>query len=139
MMWRKKKNEKKSSKKKNDSEEEEETTSGGVYGKPKISKEEINKKFANKKAISSEDYADLDSQPYESNNAKNKLSGMKYAQAISSSDLYGGKEDDDEGNMTSKLKDMAFNFTLKAAEKAKELKDKTSGFINRIQNKYGNN
>lgn len=33
---------------------------------------------------------------------------------------------------------MAIGWTLNVAEKAKELKDKTSSMINRIQNKYGN-
>jgi hypothetical protein len=33
---------------------------------------------------------------------------------------------------------MAMNLTVKAAEKAKELKDKTSNLINRIQTKYAN-
>ena len=59
-----------------------------------VSKEEINKKFANKKAISSEDYANLEDNSHESSAAKNKLQGMKYSQAISSSDLYGNNADD---------------------------------------------
>jgi len=63
---------------------------------------------------------------------------MKNSQAISSSDIYGGGEEEDtSGTLGSKLKDYALNFTYKAAEKAKELKDKTSGLINRIQTKYG--
>ena len=41
--------------------------------------------------------------------------------------------------MVRKLKDLAFNFTLNLAEKAKEVKEKTSNYINKIQNKYGNN
>jgi hypothetical protein len=56
--------------------------------KAKISKEEINKKFANKKAISSEDYADLEENSNVNNSYKNKLNNMKYSQAICSSDLY---------------------------------------------------
>lgn len=87
---------------------------------------------------------------------------MKNQQAISSADLYGG---DDYGNLkfasnmifffnfiltfnliksleesdsiTSKLKDFAWGFTVKAAEKAKSLKDKTTNMINKIQQKYG--
>ena len=77
-------------KKKNKYEDEEEESS---YGKLKISKEEINKKFANKKAISSEDYANLEGNPSQTNAYKNKLSGMKYSQAISSSDMYGEPEE----------------------------------------------
>jgi hypothetical protein len=64
------------------------------YYKPKISKEEINKKFANKKAISSEDYANLEENPNQNNAFKNKLNNMKYSQAISSSDIYGEQNDD---------------------------------------------
>jgi hypothetical protein len=46
---------------------------------------------------------------------------------------------DDGGNtFGNKLKDMAFNFTLNLAEKAKEVKEKTSNLITKIQNKYGN-
>ena len=37
--------------------------------------------------------------------------------------------------MTDKLKDLALNFTLSAAEKAKQLKNKTNEFINKVQNK----
>ncbi len=67
------------------------------YRKPKISKEEINKKFANKKAISSEDYANLEEDPSEMNAHKYKLNSMKNSQAISSSDIYGGGDDDYDG------------------------------------------
>jgi hypothetical protein len=35
------------------------------------------------------------------------------------------------------LKDLAWGFTVKAAEKAKTLKDKTANIINKIQQKYG--
>jgi hypothetical protein len=45
----------------------------------------------------------------------------------------------DSNTLGSRLKDLALGFTLKAAEKAKEFKDKTSSLINRIQNKYGGN
>jgi hypothetical protein len=65
------------------------------FKKQKISKEEINKKFANKKAISSEDYANLEEDPNTNSSFKNKLNNMKYSQAISSSDLYG--EPNEEG------------------------------------------
>jgi len=58
------------------------------YKKPKLNQEEINKKFANKKAISSEDYANLEEDPIHNNNFKNKLNNMKNSQAISSSDMY---------------------------------------------------
>jgi ADP-ribosylation factor GTPase-activating protein 2/3 len=124
---------KKTKKQFNDEENEENSY------KPKISKEEINKKFANKKAISSEDYERLEENPNESNQMKNKINSMKYSTAISSADLYGEPEEDSSSGFKSKLKDFAFGFTMKAAEKAKELKDKTSDLINRIQNKYGNN
>lgn len=60
----------------------------------KISKEEINKKFANKKAISSEDYANLNEDPSQTNSMKSRLNTMKSSQAISSSDLYGEPEED---------------------------------------------
>jgi hypothetical protein len=46
--------------------------------------------------------------------------------------------DDNTESLGSKLKDMAFNFTLNLAEKAKEVKAKTTNLINKIQNKYGN-
>jgi hypothetical protein len=46
---------------------------------------------------------------------------------------------DDGGNsFGNKLKEMAFNFTVSLSEKAKEVKDKTSNLITKIQNKYGN-
>jgi ADP-ribosylation factor GTPase-activating protein 2/3 len=47
----------KKEKKKEDSDDD--NSDNNSYNKPKISKEEINKKFANKKAISSDDYANL--------------------------------------------------------------------------------
>lgn len=104
--------------KKNKFEDEEEDYN---YNKPKISKEEINKKFANKKAISSEDYANLEDQPNTDSTFKNKLSSMKRNQAISSSDMF-GEEEEESASLGSKLKDMALGFTIKAAEKAKEVK-----------------
>jgi len=70
-------------------EEEEENSS---Y-KPKISKEEINKKFANKKAISSDDYARLEDDPSQNDHLKSKINSMKYSKAISSNDLYGEPEE----------------------------------------------
>jgi hypothetical protein len=71
---------------------------------------------------------------------------MKGSQAISSSDLFGEPQqgklkltlDTEKSNLGSKLKEMAFNFTVNLAEKAKDVKDKTSNLITRIQNKYGN-
>ena len=36
------------------------------------------------------------------------------------------------------MKDLAWGFTVKAAEKAKDMKEKTNVMINNIQNKYGN-
>ena len=64
---------------------------------------------------------------------------MKNNQAISSADLFGEDDNTYQESLGSKLKDFAFNFTLNLAEKAKEVKDKTSNYINKIQNKYGNN
>ena len=60
-------------------------------------------------------------------------------QAISSEDVFGSNESNDyQGeSMTDKLKEMALNFTLSAAEKAKELKNKTNDLINKVQNKLG--
>lgn len=81
----------KKKKKSEDMEEDEENQYN--TNKPKICKEEINKKFANKKAISSEDYANLDENPSQNSNIKSKISSMKYSTAISSSDLYGEPED----------------------------------------------
>jgi hypothetical protein len=78
-------------KKKNKYDDEEEDNSNSF--KPKISKDEINKKFANKKAISSEDYANLEEDPSQNTNFKNKINSMKYNNAISSSDFYGEPED----------------------------------------------
>ena len=67
---------------------------------------------------------------------------MGNSQAISSEDVFGSGEGSNiyEGeSMTDKIKDMALNFTLNAAEKAKELKKKTSELINKVQNKFSNN
>jgi hypothetical protein len=85
-------------KKKNKKKVEEEEEDYSDYKKPKVSKEEINKKFANKKAISSEDYANLQDDNPQSNSTKSKLNSMKFSQAISSSDLYGEPEDDGKFN-----------------------------------------
>ena len=98
----------------------------------------MNKKFANKKAISSDDYAALEDDGNEDKFLKNKIKSMGNAQAIGSDDVYGKSDDYEYGeSFGEKLKDMAINFTLKAAEKAKELKNKTNEFINKIQNQYG--
>jgi hypothetical protein len=64
---------------------------------------------------------------------------LKNNQAISSSDLFGEEDNSNQESLGSKLKDFAFNFTLNLAEKAKDVKEKTSNYINKIQNKYGNN
>ncbi len=64
---------------------------------------------------------------------------MGNSQAISSEDVFGseGGSNAYEGeSMTDRLKEMALNFTLGAAEKAKELKNKTNDLINRVQNKF---
>ena len=102
----------------------------------KISKEELNKKFANKKAISSEDYAALEDDNSDDKFVKDKIKSMGNSQAISSDDVY-GTSDNYQESFGERLKDMAVNFTLKAAEKAKELKNKTNEYINRLQNQYG--
>ena len=106
----------------------------------KLSKKEINKKFANKKAISSEDYKALEEDNQDNRVVKDRIKSMGNSQAISSEDVFGsnGESNQYEGeSMTDKLKDMALNFTLSAAEKAKELKNKTNEWINKFQNKFG--
>ena len=105
----------------------------------KMSKKEINKKFANKKAISSEDYAALENDNSDNKATKSKIRSMGNSQAISSDDVFGtgdGSNAYEGESMTDKLKDMALNFTLGAAEKAKELKKKTGELINKVQNKF---
>jgi hypothetical protein len=105
----------------------------------KMSKKEINKKFANKKAISSEDYAALENDNSDNKATKNKIRAMGNSQAISSDDVFGtgdGSNAYEGESMTDKLKDMALNFTLGAAEKAKELKKKTGELIDKVQNKF---
>jgi hypothetical protein len=65
---------------------------------------------------------------------------LKNNQAISSADLFG--EDNSSSNqesLGSKLKGFAYNFTVNLADKAKDVKEKTSNYITKIQNKYGNN
>ena len=113
-----------------------------IYGNTKsydfkYSEEEINKKFANKKAISSEDYAALEDDGSNDNMIKNKIKSMGNSQAISSEDIYGRSDDYAEETFGDKLKDFAINFTLKAAEKAKEYKNKANEYINKMQNKLG--
>ena len=106
----------------------------------KISKKELNKKLANKKAISSEDYAALEEDNTENKVVKDRIKSMGNSQAISSEDVFGttGESNTYEGeSLTDKLKDMALNFTLSAAEKAKQLKNKTNEYINKVQNKFG--
>ena len=122
-------------------EEEKEKEKKGEYNNYdiKISKKEMNKKFANKKAISSEDYAALEDDGSDNKATKSKIRAMGNSQAISSEDVFGTGEGGSsyEGeSYTDKLKDFAYNFTLGAAEKAKELKKKTGELINRVQNKF---
>lgn len=128
---------------KHDDDLEEEERSKESYNKSyniKLSKEEVNKKFANKKAISSEDYAALEDNGSQDSYYSNKIKSMGNTQAISSSDLYGPQESDYTGeSLTDKMKDFAINFTLKAAEKAKELKNKTNEMINKMQTKFAGN
>ena len=131
------------SSKKEEEEREKEKESEEGYNKSydiKMSKKEINKKFANKKAISSEDYAALENEDSNSRVTKERIKSMGNSQAISSEDVFGSEGGTSiyEGeSMTDKLKEMALNFTLGAAEKAKELKNKTGEFINKVQNRFG--
>ena len=109
------------------------------YSNSKVSEEEFDKKFSKKKAISSEDYENSERRNSDNNVANVRTKGMGNSQAISSEDIFGSNgESNDyyEGeSMTDKLKDLALNFTLSAAEKAKQLKNKTNEFINKVQNK----
>ena len=119
-------------------EEEKEKEEDNEYYETKKPKKDINKKFANKKAISSEDYAALEDNDYTNKSVNNRIKSMGNTQAISSEDVFGSEGNDYQGeSMTDKLKEMALNFTLGAAEKAKELKNKTNDLINRVQNKLG--
>ena len=120
-------------------EKEKESEEWGNSYDFKISKKEINKKFANKKAISSEDYAALENDSSNDKATSQKIKSMGNSQAISSEDVFGSEGGPSvyEGeSMTDRLKEMALNFTLGAAEKAKELKNKTNDLINKVQNKF---
>ena len=125
-------------KKKEEEKEKEQDEDNDYSYETRKPKKDI-KKFANKKAISSEDYAALDDNDYTNKNVKDKIKSMGNTQAISSEDVFGSNESNDyQGeSMTDKLKEMALNFTLSAAEKAKELKNKTNDLINKVQNKLG--
>ena len=109
------------------------------YSNSKVSEEEFDKKFSKKKAISSEDYENLERGNSDNKIVNDRIKSMGNSQAISSEDIFGSNgESNDyyEGeSMTDKLKDLALNFTLSAAEKAKQLKNKTNEFINKVQNK----
>ena len=123
-------------------EKEKELEEEEGYNKPyksKVSKKKFDKKFANKKAISSEDYKALEEDNSDNKMIKDKIKSMGNSQAISSEDVFGsnGESNTYEGeSLTDKFKDLALNFTLSAAEKAKELKNKTSELINKVQNKF---
>ena len=136
-----KKDEDEQKEKEHEKEKEKESENEGYqksHGK-KISKKELKNKFANKKAISSEDYAALEEGNSDNKIVKDRIKSMGNSQAISSEDVFGsnGESNVYEGeSMTDKLKDMALNFTLSAAEKAKALKNKTNEFINKVQNKF---
>ena len=126
-------------KKEKEKELEEEEGYNKSY-KSKVSKKKFDKKFANKKAISSEDYKALEEDNSDNKMIKDKIKSMGNSQAISSEDVFGsnGESNTYEGeSLTDKFKDLALNFTLSAAEKAKELKNKTSELINKVQNKFG--
>ena len=124
-------------------EKEKELEEEEGYNKPyksKVSKKKFDKKFANKKAISSEDYKALEEDNSDNKMIKDRIKSMGNSQAISSEDVFGsnGESNTYEGeSLTDKFKDLALNFTLSAAEKAKELKNKTSELINKVQNKFG--
>ena len=109
------------------------------YSNSKVSEEEFDKKFSKKKAISSEDYENLERGNSDNKVVNDRIKSMGNSQVISSEDIFGSNgESNDyyEGeSMTDKLKDLALNFTLSAAEKAKQLKNKTNEFINKVQNK----
>ena len=109
------------------------------YSNSKVSEEEFDKKFAKKKAISSEDYENLERGNSDNKVVNDRIKSMGNSQAISSEDVFGtnGESNDyyEGESMTDKLKDLALNFTLSAAEKAKQLKNKTNEFINKVQNK----
>ena len=109
------------------------------YSNSKVSEEEFDKKFSKKKAISYEDYENLERGNSDNKVVNDRIKSMGNSQAISSEDIFGSNgESNDyyEGeSMTDKLKDLALNFTLSAAEKAKQLKNKTNEFINKVQNK----
>ena len=127
---------------KEEKEKEKEKESEEGYNKSydtKVSKKKLNKKFANKKAISSEDYAALENEDTNNRETKERIKSMGNSQAISSEDVFGnsGGSNVYEGeSMTDRLKEMALNFTLGAAERAKELKNKTNELINKVQNKF---
>ena len=126
-------------KKEKEKELEEEEGYNKSY-KSKVSKKKFDKKFANKKAISSEDYKALEEDNSDNKMIKDRIKSMGNSQAISSEDVFGsnGESNTYEGeSLTDKFKDLALNFTLSAAEKAKELKNKTSELINKVQNKFG--
>jgi len=126
-------------KKEKEKELEEEEGYNKSY-KSKVSKKKFDKKFANKKAISSEDYKALEEDSSDNKIIKDRIKSMGNSQAISSEDVFGsnGESNTYEGeSLTEKFKDLALNFTLSAAEKAKELKNKTSELINKVQNKFG--
>ena len=103
----------------------------------KLSKEEISKKFAGKKAVSSEDYAALNDNGSQDKAINDRIKSFGKVTSISSSDVYGTEDDVYEGEtFGSKMKDFAINLTLSAAEKAKEWKNKTNEIINSIQSKF---
>ena len=129
---------------KEDKELEEEENNKVSNSQPyniKLSKEEVNKKFANKKAISSEDYAALEDNGSQDSIYSQRIKSMGGSQSISSSDVYGTNDNDyyQGESLTEKMKDFAINFTLRAAEKAKELKNKTNEMLSKVQTKLGGN
>ena len=109
------------------------------YSNSKVSDEEFDKKFSKKKAISSEDYQSLEKGNSDNKVVNDRIKSLGKSHAISSEDIFGsnGESNAYEGeSMTDRLKDLALNFTLSAAEKAKQLKNKTNELINKVQSKF---
>lgn len=90
------------------------------------------KEMSKKTAISSDDFLEKDEKE---TNFKSKLGNMKEKTAISSSDMYDEDEGFEEQGFGSQLKNLAVNFTLTAAEKAKKLQGKATDLYNKYTGK----
>jgi len=128
----------------NDDSDEEKGVVYGSQNQKNVGKEELespgkvdNSKFNNRKAISSDDYANSQTESkWKQQEKESKLKQLKGASAISSAQLNG--EAPEEETFGEKFKSMAYNFSYYATEKAKEIKDKSKNLINQVQEKYGN-